>query len=97
MVNKQITVHLNKLVIERLKKIDSYTIYRAENESIDINNLPPPLIAGVTVKGYTDNYVGDATSIHYRIASVKGERSKISEEYVVELGQTTEISCDGAR
>ena len=77
--------------------IDSYTIYRSEDESIDVNNLPPPLIAGVTVKGYTDNYVGDATSLHYRVASVKGDRSKISEEYVVELGQTTEISCDGAR
>ena len=77
--------------------IDSYTIYRAEDESLDVNNLPPPLIEGVIVKGYTDNYVGDATSIHYRIASGRGERSKISEEYVVELGQTTEIICDGAR
>lgn len=67
--------------------IDSYTIYRAEDESLDVNNLPPPLIAGVTVKGYTDNYVGDATSIHYRIASVKGERSKISGEYIVEIGE----------
>ena len=67
--------------------IDSYTIYRAENESLDVNNLPPPLIAGVTVKGYTDNYVGDATSIHYRIASVKGDRSKISGEYIVEIGE----------
>ena len=66
--------------------IDSYTIYRSEDESIDVNNLPPPLIAGVTVKGYTDNYVGDATSIHYRIASVKGDRKKISGEYIVEIG-----------
>ena len=66
--------------------IDSYTIYRAENESLDVNNLPPPLIAGVTVKGYTDNYVGDATSLHYRVASVKGDRKKISGEYIVEIG-----------
>lgn len=67
--------------------IDSYTIYRAEDESLDINTLPPPLIVGVTVKGYTDNYVGDATSLHYRVASVKGDRKKISEEYIVEIGE----------
>lgn len=71
--------------------IDSYTIYRAENESLDVNNLPPPLIAGVTVKGYTDNYVGDATSLHYRVASVKGDRSKISEEYAILIEANT---CD---
>lgn len=77
--------------------IESYTVYRAEDESLNANDLPPPIAEGLTNKEFNDTYEGPASSLHYRVASIKGERSKISEEYVVELGQTTEISCDGAR
>ena len=65
--------------------IDSYTIYRS-TQNINVNELPEPLVTGLTVKEYTDTYNGEDLSLFYRIASVKGDRKKISGEYIVEIG-----------
>ena len=81
--------------------IDSYTIYRS-TQNINVNELPEPLVTGLTVKEYTDNYVGDAPILYYKISSIVGKVEKTSSELIVNLHSSTDtdtpftISCAGA-
>lgn len=61
---------------------ETFSIYRSD-EIIDINNLPVPLVMGLTNKTYQDNSIVVGTTYHYIVAAVQGASSKLSEEVVV--------------
>ena len=61
---------------------DTYSVYRSETQ-IDPNILPEPIATGITDKMYIDSSIDDGKIYHYRVASVKGSQSKISEQLTV--------------
>lgn len=61
---------------------ETFSIYRSD-AVLDINNLPVPLVMGLTSKTYQDNSIVVGATYHYIVAAVQGANNKLSEEVVV--------------